>query len=134
MYEAWFDEKSLRYAATAFDGRSDYGAFIYFNIPAGGLFTGAEGIKGANEASIFGGTEDVAFDACYHQACDTIDNVDRLVFEEMAGAAAFAMIETAMLDNGFGGRSAPELQPALSQVVPDTLAGCQRHLHEPVLR
>jgi Zn-dependent M28 family amino/carboxypeptidase len=134
FYEDWFDENSLRYSATAFDGRSDYGAFVYFNIPAGGLFTGAEGIKGTNEADVFGGVVDEAFDACYHQACDTIENVDRQVFEEMAGAAAYAMIETAMLANGFDGRSAPEVRPSLSSIVPDTLAGCQRHLEEPVRR
>ena len=35
---------------TAFDGRSDYGPFIAVGIPAGGLFTGAEGIKTEDEA------------------------------------------------------------------------------------
>ena len=34
-----------RHAPTAFDGRSDYGPFIDVGIPAGGLFTGAEGVK-----------------------------------------------------------------------------------------
>jgi Zn-dependent M28 family amino/carboxypeptidase len=134
MYESWFDSKDLRYTATPFDGRSDYGAFIYFNIPAGGLFTGAEDIKGPNEVTIFGGTQDEAFDPCYHQECDTIDNVNREVFEEMAGAAAHAMIETAMLENGLEGRSAPLGTKGLSAVVPDKLAGCHRHLHVPVLR
>ena len=41
---------------TAFDGRSDYGPFIEAGIPAGGLFTGAEGIKTAEETTVFGGT------------------------------------------------------------------------------
>ena len=41
----YFDSKGLATDPTAFDGRSDYGPFIAQGIPAGGLFTGAEGIK-----------------------------------------------------------------------------------------
>ena len=45
----------------AFDGRSDYGPFIAdVGIPAGGLFTGAEGIKTAEQAAIYGGTAGAA--------------------------------------------------------------------------
>ncbi len=39
-----------------FDGRSDYGPFIAIGIPAGGLFTGAEGIKTPEQAEVYGGT------------------------------------------------------------------------------
>ena len=56
---------------TAFDGRSDYGPFIAVGIPAGGLFSGAEGIKTAEQAAIYGGTAGEPYDPCYHQACDT---------------------------------------------------------------
>ena len=38
--------------------------------PAGGLFTGAEGIKTAAEAATYGGTAGLAYDQCYHQLCD----------------------------------------------------------------
>jgi Zn-dependent M28 family amino/carboxypeptidase len=51
----------------AFDGRSDYGPFIAEGIPAGGLFTGAEGIKTPQKAAIFGGTAGIAYDICCHQ-------------------------------------------------------------------
>ena len=51
-------------------GRSDYDAFVAAGIPAGGLFTGAEEIKTAEQAAKWGGTAGVAFDPCYHQACD----------------------------------------------------------------
>ena len=65
--------------------------FINAGIPAGGLFSGAEGIKTAEEAAIFGGTAGAPYDPCYHQACDTIDNVDIAGFEQMADAAAHAI-------------------------------------------
>ena len=66
--------RDWRLEPTEFDGRSDYDAFINAGIPAGGLFTGAEGIKTAEQAAIYGGTAGVAYDPCYHQACDTYAN------------------------------------------------------------
>ncbi|GAA1924877.1 M28 family metallopeptidase [Streptomyces sodiiphilus] len=62
---------------TAFNGRSDYGPFIAVDIPAGGTFTGAEGVKTEQQAALWGGTAGVAFDACYHDACDDINNLSR---------------------------------------------------------
>jgi Zn-dependent M28 family amino/carboxypeptidase len=56
---------------TPFNGRSDYGPFILEGIPAGGLFSGAEGSKTAQQVTDYGGLLDVAYDPCYHQACDT---------------------------------------------------------------
>jgi Zn-dependent M28 family amino/carboxypeptidase len=49
---------------TAFDGRSDYDAFISVEVPAGGLFTGAERVKIAEQAAIYGGTTGLVFDPC----------------------------------------------------------------------
>lgn len=92
VFEDWFDERDLYTEPTAFDGRSDYFAFIGAGIPAGGLFSGAEDIKSVDQAqpTKFGGTAEVAFDPCYHQACDDIDNIDPVLFEQMADAAAHA--------------------------------------------
>lgn len=69
-----FAELGVPTRETAFDGRSDYWAFINRDIPAGGLFTGAEARKSAHEAVLFGGEADVAYDPCYHAACDDRDN------------------------------------------------------------
>jgi Zn-dependent M28 family amino/carboxypeptidase len=77
---------------TAFDGRSDYGPFIAQGIPAGGLFTGAEGLKTEEEAQAFGGTAGEAYDKCYHQACDGVDNVDEATLDALADAAAHAVL------------------------------------------
>jgi Zn-dependent M28 family amino/carboxypeptidase len=67
----YFSGVGLLNAPTAFDGRSDYGPFIAVDIPAGGLFTGAEGHKTAQQVIDYGGTADIQYDPCYHQACDT---------------------------------------------------------------
>lgn len=91
LFTDYFASQGLATAPTEFDGRSDYFAFIEAGIPAGGLFTGAEGLKTDEEAAIFGGTAGEAYDPCYHQACDDIANVDLVVLEEMADATAHAV-------------------------------------------
>ncbi|MGW8378519.1 M28 family peptidase [Streptomyces sp. ODS28] len=66
---------------TDFTGRSDYGPFIEAGIPAGGTFTGAEGVKTEAERKLWGGTAGKAYDGCYHQSCDTLRNIDRHAFD-----------------------------------------------------
>jgi Zn-dependent M28 family amino/carboxypeptidase len=61
---------------TSFDGRSDYDGFTLAGIPSGGLFSGAEVKKSAEEAKLWGPTADEPFDPNYHKKGDTIDNVD----------------------------------------------------------
>lgn len=99
----YFTAVGLPAEPTAFDGRSDYDAFISVGIPAGGLFTGAEDIKTAEEAAIYGGTAGVAYDACYHQACDTIDNLSTAALDEMSDAAAHATLTFAMTTSAVQG-------------------------------
>ena len=55
-FEFYFHVRGIPFKGTDFSGRSDYGPFIAAGIPAGGLFTGAEGIKTADEAALWGGT------------------------------------------------------------------------------
>ncbi|HEU5109689.1 MAG TPA: M28 family metallopeptidase, partial [Micromonosporaceae bacterium] len=76
---------------TDFDGRSDYGPFISFGIPAGGTFTGAEGIKSTAQAQLWGGQAGVAFDVCYHRSCDTSSNINDTALDRNADAIAHAV-------------------------------------------
>jgi Zn-dependent M28 family amino/carboxypeptidase len=73
VYEAFYTARGIPYKGTDFDGRSDYGPFIAqgVDIPSGGLFTGAEGLKTAAEAATWGGLAGAQYDPCYHIACDT---------------------------------------------------------------
>jgi aminopeptidase S len=73
------------------DGRSDYAPFLLANIPLGGIFAGAEGIKTAAQARKWGGTAGVNFDPCYHQACDNISNINDLALDRNADAIARAL-------------------------------------------
>jgi Zn-dependent M28 family amino/carboxypeptidase len=78
-------------AGTDFDGRSDYGPFIEAGIPAGGLFTGAEETKTPEQAARWGGEAGKPYTPCYHQACDTLANVDRTALDRNVDALAGAI-------------------------------------------
>ena len=90
IFTDYFVRRGLESEPTAFDGRSDYGPYIDAGIPAGGLFSGAEDEKSDAEAAIYGGTAGVAYDSCYHQACDTITNLNTSALNELGDAAAHA--------------------------------------------
>ncbi len=91
LFERYFAERDIPSEPTAFTGRSDYQAFINNGIPAGGLFTGAEVPKTAAQVEKWGGTAGVAYDPCYHSACDTIDNLDHEALSINADAIAYVM-------------------------------------------
>lgn len=101
----YFGSQGLAAEPTAFDGRSDYAAFTAAGIPAGGLFTGAEGVKTAEEAAIYGGTAGVAYDPCYHLECDTTKNISALALDQMSDAAAHATLVFAMTQSSVSGTS-----------------------------
>ena len=97
VFTDYFQSVGIASGETPFSGRSDYGPFIAagVDIPAGGLFTGAEGLKTQREVGFFGGTAGVAYDKCYHLACDDITNVNRQGLDQMGDAAAHATLHFA---------------------------------------
>ncbi|MET0965010.1 MAG: M28 family peptidase, partial [Nakamurella sp.] len=101
LFNEYFASQGLPTEPTAFDGRSDYGPFIAAGIPAGGLFSGAEGIKTAEEAAIYGGTAGAPYDPCYHQACDTITNLSTKALFELGDAVADSVMTLALTKSGF---------------------------------
>ena len=101
IFNQYFASQGLATEPTAFDGRSDYGPFIAVGIPAGGLFSGAEGEKTAEEAAIYGGTAGEPYDPCYHQACDTINNLSTKALNELGDGAAHAVMTLARSRTGF---------------------------------
>jgi Zn-dependent M28 family amino/carboxypeptidase len=90
VFNNYFAGQGLATDPTAFDGRSDYGPFIGVGIPGGGLFSGAEGTKTAEQAATYGGTAGEPYDACYHQACDTITNLSTKALAELGDGVAHA--------------------------------------------
>jgi Zn-dependent M28 family amino/carboxypeptidase len=91
VFADYFDGAGLATGEAAFDGRSDYGPFVTAGIAAGGLFTGAEGVKSPEQAEVHGGAPGQPYDGCYHAACDGADNVDDEIHLLMTQAIAHAI-------------------------------------------
>jgi Zn-dependent M28 family amino/carboxypeptidase len=96
VFEAFFTARGVPFKGTDFSGRSDYGAFIANGIPAGGLFTGAEGVKSAAEAATWGGTAGQPYDPCYHLRCDTYANNNDTALDVNSDAIAYTILQFAM--------------------------------------
>lgn len=129
LLNGYLDKKGKPHEGTDFDGRSDYGPFIAVGVPSGGTFTGAEGIKTPEQAAKFGGEAGVAFDKCYHAACDTIKNIDKNYLElngKLIGYALGVLANNTHSVNGDNDGN-PGLPPTLrSAQASDTAAASYR--------
>ncbi len=117
-FERYFNMVGQPFKGTDFSGRSDYGPFIAAGIPSGGLFTGAEGIKTPAEAAIWGGTAGQQYDPCYHQACDTFDNINLFALDVNSDAVAYSVLQYAMNTaevNGVRGKGNFQITPGFSE-------------------
>jgi len=100
VFTDYYAGQGLATEPTAFDGRSDYGAFIAVGIPAGGLFSGAEGVKTPAQAAVYGGTAGQPYDPCYHQACDTVNNLNTKALFELGDGVAHSVWTLAKSKSG----------------------------------
>ncbi|WP_405492843.1 M28 family metallopeptidase [Streptomyces sp. NBC_00096] len=91
LINGFLDKKHKPHEGSDFDGRSDYGPFIENGIPAGGTFTGAEGIKTPEQARRHGGTAGAPYDPNYHGAGDTLKNLDLKAFDTNLDVIAHAV-------------------------------------------
>ena len=95
LFRAYFAAHRQPVEEIALEGSSDHAPFARAGVAVGGLFTGADAVKPAALAHRFGGTAGRAFDACYHQPCDTLANVNITVLGQMADAAAVVAMRLA---------------------------------------
>lgn len=105
FFEQYFTRVGVPYNATEFNGRSDYGPFLDANIPAGGSTTGADEVKTEKEAAIWGGVAGEILDQNYHQAGDTVDNLEQEAWLLHARGIAAAVAKFATSWEGFPTRS-----------------------------
>jgi aminopeptidase S len=79
----------------------DESPFIEAGIPVGGAENGDTERKTAPEAKAWGGQARERYDRCYHDACDNIDNVNRVVLKHylraIDGTVAYFATSTADL-------------------------------------
>ncbi|MEX5234379.1 M28 family metallopeptidase [Kocuria arenosa] len=101
-FEGYFESAAIAVEEVPLDDGSDHLVFAEAGIPVGGLFTGDVGEKTRREVAQYGGEAGVAYDPCYHAACDDLDNVDRQVLEEMSHAMAAVVLgfASSTIDDG----------------------------------
>ena len=116
---SWFDDQALHWQPTEVGGRSDHAYFVDRGVPSGGYFTGAEQAMSAAEAEIWGGSAGAAYDPCYHQECDTIDNVNLDALVEMAEATQ-TTLDLLLTESGESSQSTSRPSPW-----PTQQSGCQ---------
>jgi len=102
LFFEFFDNNILPRDSETFDGRSDYGPFLLAGIPAGGVYAGADKRKTEVQRARYqamtgwGGVTGMINDQCYHQACDTIENIHWGVYLNQTTSAAYVMEKLAM--------------------------------------
>ncbi|KLU81067.1 hypothetical protein MAPG_00162 [Magnaporthiopsis poae ATCC 64411] len=87
LLSTYLESKGKPVTYTEFDTGSDYASFIALGIPTADIYTGE--------------------DPCYHQACDTIDNIDWDVITTNAKAAGRALATLALSLDGVPPRKPP---------------------------
>ena len=90
VFENYFDSQDLETATFDLSGRSDHGPFAEEDVPVGGIFSGDSSEKTERQAETYGGEPGEPYDACYHRACDDLDNLSREAIDEISDAAAHA--------------------------------------------
>ncbi|KAK8076667.1 aminopeptidase Y [Apiospora phragmitis] len=102
LYVDWYESQGLNYSFIPFDGRSDYDGFIRAGIPAGGIATGAEGVKTKEEAEMYG-------------LCDDVGNVNMTAWELNSKLVAHSVATYAVSFKGFPERTAVAATKAYEQ-------------------
>jgi Zn-dependent M28 family amino/carboxypeptidase len=95
FFQGYFDGIGQPWTDTPVSGRSDYKPFADNGIAFGGVFSGGDGIKTAQQQQMFGGTAGVAYDPNYHTERDDISNVNRTSIDIMSDAVAHAALTLA---------------------------------------
>lgn len=87
LFEKAFARKGLGAGHVDSKGLTDTASFLAAGIPTAGLFSGTDGEKTKSHQRRYGGTAGEPYDACYHQACDTTENISRRALGEFSDAA-----------------------------------------------
>ncbi len=105
FYENFYTQQGRPFKGTdLLNPFSDQTSFLIEEIPVGGIFTGANGVKTPDEASIWGGTAGDQYDPCYHLACDTFDNISLEALDVNSDAVAASILQFGMNTEAVNGK------------------------------
>lgn len=92
---SYFTDQGLEVETVPALWATDAARFSEHGIAAAGIGTVGVTDKTDSEAARFGGAADEPIDACYHEACDTLANVDLGITLEMTRALGSALVDLA---------------------------------------
>lgn len=132
LTQEYFNGRKLNHVASPFTAGSDYRPFVDAGIVAGGIDTGAGALKTQREVELFGGEVGVPYDSCYHQLCDTIDNLNHDAFTWITQATAHLVAtlsaDVSPIKNEQKLAARGESLPKAARDLPTHLGkGCQEH-------
>ena len=93
LLTGYFEGEGLTSEPSDLRGGSDHGPFLQVGAPVGGMYTGSIETMTRQQAEAYGGAAGVMHDACYHQACDTRENVSDAALGQAAGAYVHLLTE-----------------------------------------
>jgi Zn-dependent M28 family amino/carboxypeptidase len=96
VFTFYFESLGLPWVPRPYDGRSDYQSFVEAGIGAGGLTSGSDQVKTAEQVALFGGTAGVIMHPAYHTAADRFDTVNMKFLDDLSDAGAHAILWFAM--------------------------------------
>ncbi|KAG0341814.1 Leucyl aminopeptidase yscIV [Podila humilis] len=99
LFAEHFDYHKNSFEYTDMVAGSDFLPFLMEGIPSGGLLTGAGERKTMEQRSRFGGFANAPLDPCYHQSCDTLENVSKEALRIMSQAALYAITKLSKAKN-----------------------------------
>jgi Zn-dependent M28 family amino/carboxypeptidase len=118
----YFAALGMKTYPSAFDGRSDYQGFMDRKIPIGGLFSGADEIKTAEQAALYGGKAGEYLDWTYHSVDDTWAHLNQTALDIMSDATAHGVLTFAMTTSAVTGTS----KSSNAAIKPPTFKGPHR--------
>lgn len=92
LFRDYFAAVGLPVAEIDFEDASDHLSFAEHGVPVGGLVAGDGELKSREEARLFGGAAGEPYDPCFHDACDTLAQINRQALDELSDAAAHAVV------------------------------------------
>ena len=98
LFEEAFEAEGLASEPEDTHGGADHGPFARVGIPIGGVHAGSAEVKTSEQAETYGGVAGEVMDACYHQPCDTLDNVSDTALEQFADALVRVLTQLAGID------------------------------------
>lgn len=98
----YLDEIGTPAQDLAYDGRGDWAPFAMAGVPVGGLSTGGEALKTAEQAQLWGGEAGEPYDPNYHSADDTLAGVNPAALDITGPAVAHVIGLFASADDNDG--------------------------------